>query len=122
MYYIGTEVLDQKRNSTMNIRLYKNLKNVHNFSQIFEQNIHEAFKKTLIKKIWPFCFVHSDISYQVTDSQALNGTLKLQIPQPPYQSYTFLCKINIVLVYILFKMYVKLKSIFVYSRYWPIIA
>ena len=41
--YIGTEVSDQKRNSTINIRLYNNLKKVHNFSQIFEQNIHKAF-------------------------------------------------------------------------------
>ena len=41
--YIGTEVSDQKRNSTINIRLYNDLKKVLNFSQIFEQNINEAF-------------------------------------------------------------------------------
>ena len=43
MQYIGTEVSDQKRNSAINIRLYNDLKKVHNFSQIFEQNINEAF-------------------------------------------------------------------------------
>ena len=36
----------EKGNYGVNIRLQKDLKNVNNFSQIFEQNINEAFLKS----------------------------------------------------------------------------
>ena len=42
-HYIGTLCINRKRNYGVNIRLQKDLKNVNNFSQIFEQNINKAF-------------------------------------------------------------------------------
>ena len=41
--YIGTVCTNPKRNNSVNIRLKMDLKKVQNYSQIFEQNIHEAF-------------------------------------------------------------------------------
>ena len=43
VYYIGTVCANPKSNYGVNIRLKMDLKKVHNFSQIFEQNINKAF-------------------------------------------------------------------------------
>ena len=45
-HYIGTVCTNPKSNYGVNIRLKMDLKKVHNFSQIFEQNINEAFLKS----------------------------------------------------------------------------